>query len=70
MIEMHKLITNLWGKKDIMRIVMKSPLTMRKRLMFVLDRLGRQAHLDASPIKIKKIRLADGFTYVVRNKQL
>jgi len=53
-----------------MRIVIKSPITMRKRLMFVLDRLGRAAEYNPSPIKIKKIKLADGFTYIVRNKQL
>lgn len=67
---MQRYNQTLIGKKDIMRIVMKSPLTMRKRLMFILDRLGRQTDLDTSPIKIKKITLADGFTYVVRNKQL
>ena len=51
-----------------MRLVIKSPLTMRKRLMFILDRLGRPS-LNPSPIRIKKITLADGFTYIVRNKE-
>ena len=51
-----------------MRIVLKNPLTMRKRLMFILDKLGRQTLAGASAIKIKKIRLADGFTYVVRDR--
>lgn len=50
-----------------MRLVVKSPLTMRKRLMFILDRLSRR-DASLSPIRIKKIRLADGFTYVVRER--
>ena len=53
-----------------MRLVLKSPITMRKRIMFVIDRLSRQyASPQPSPIRIKKITLADGFTYVIRNSK-
>lgn len=35
--------------------------------MFVLDRLSRR-DASHSHIRIQKIRLADGFTYVVRDR--
>jgi len=53
-------------KNEKMRLVIKSPLTMRKRLMFIIFRLADQYANQPSPIRIKKITLADGFTYVVR----
>jgi len=66
------------GKADIlrhnyrnkdMRLVVKSPITMRKRLMFTINYLTRKYEMQYSPIQIKKITLADGFTYVVRPRR-
>lgn len=52
--------------REIMRLVVKSPLTMRKRLMFVINKLTHQYESEASPIRIKKITLADGFSYKIK----
>jgi len=39
---------------------------MRKRLMFIINKLSRQYETEPSPIRIKKITLADGFSYKVK----
>ncbi len=51
---------------DKLRLVIKSPLTMRKRLMFVINKLSHQYESQSSPIRIRKITLADGYSYRIK----
>ncbi len=49
-----------------LRLVVKNPLTMRKRLMFIMNKLSHQYSNELSPIRIRKITLADGFSYRIK----